>query len=60
LLLYAAQTDATPIVKSCLSSNNLATLTLAADCLDEALKLDAAVRQQMETVLIANLESRNE
>jgi len=56
-LLYAAQTDATPIVKSCLSSNNLATLTLAADCLDEALQLDAAVRQQVETMLIANLES---
>jgi len=32
-------------------------LTLAADCLDEALQLDAAVRQQVETVLIANLES---
>lgn len=60
LLLYAAQADATPIVKSCLNSKTLATLTLAADCLDEALKLDAVVRQQMETVLIENLESRNE
>jgi hypothetical protein len=57
LLLYAAQADATPIVKSCLSSQNIVALTLAADCLEEALQLDAAVRQQVETRLIANLES---
>jgi energy-coupling factor transporter ATP-binding protein EcfA2 len=57
LLLYAAQADATPIVKSCLNSKTLKTLSLAADCLDEALQLDAAVRQQVETVLIENLES---
>jgi hypothetical protein len=57
LLLYAAQTDATPIVKSCLNSQNIVALTLAADCLEEALQLDSAVRQQVETLLIANLES---
>jgi len=34
-------------------------LTLAADCLKEALKLEASVRQQVEELLIANLESDN-
>lgn len=57
LLLYAAQADATPIVKSCLSSQNIVALTLAAECLEEALQLDAAVRQLVEMVLIENLES---
>jgi len=59
LLLYAAQTDATPIIKSCLNSNIPKTLSLAADCLDEALQLDAVVRQQVETLLIENLESND-
>jgi len=59
LRLYAAQTDATPIVSACLHTQNIATLTLAADCLEEALKLNAPVRQQVEELLITNLESAN-
>jgi energy-coupling factor transporter ATP-binding protein EcfA2 len=59
LRLYAAQADATPIVTACLNNQNVMTLTLAADCLEEALKLAAPVRQQVEEVLIANLESDN-
>jgi energy-coupling factor transporter ATP-binding protein EcfA2 len=59
LRLYAAQADATPIVTACLHNQNVMTLTLAADCLEEALKLEALVRQQVEELLIANLEADN-
>jgi energy-coupling factor transporter ATP-binding protein EcfA2 len=57
LLLYAAQGDATLLVQACLENNTVAALTLAADCLEEALILDATVRQQVETRLIDYLES---
>lgn len=60
LRLYAAQADATPIVTACLHNQSVTTLTLAADCLEEALKLEASVRQQVEELLIANLESDNQ
>ncbi len=59
LRLYAAQADATSIVTACLHNQKVMTLTLAADCLEEALKLEASVRQQVEEVLIANLEADN-
>ena len=59
LRLYAAQADATPIVTACLYNPTVTTLALAADCLEEALQLAAPVRQQVEEILIANLESDN-
>lgn len=60
LRLYAAQTDATLIVKACLlHKQNVTTLTLAADCLEEALKLDHDVRQLVEEQLIMNLGSND-
>ncbi|MFN0112319.1 MAG: NACHT domain-containing protein [Blastocatellia bacterium] len=36
LRLYAAKGNATPIVRACLDAGNVAALTLAADCLEEA------------------------
>jgi energy-coupling factor transporter ATP-binding protein EcfA2 len=57
LRLYAAQGDATLLVQACLESNTVAALSLAMDCLDEALILDATVRQQVETRLINDLEA---
>ena len=60
LRLYAAQGDATLLVQACLENNTVAALTLVADCLDEALKLDAKVRQQVETRLINDLESKED
>lgn len=57
LLLYAAQGDATSLVRACLDVNSLPALTLAADCLREALKLDPDVRRSAETRIIADLES---
>jgi len=59
LRLYAAQGDATLLVQACLESNTIAALTLAADCLEEALILDATIRQQLETRLINDLESED-
>ena len=59
LRLYAAQADATPLVQACLENGSVAALTLAVDCLDEALKLDATVREQVEQRLISGLESEN-
>ncbi|MDM8557693.1 NACHT domain-containing protein [Candidatus Parabeggiatoa sp. HSG14] len=57
LRLYAAQGDATRLVQACLDNNNVAALTLAIDCLEEARELDAEVRSQVEMRLIEDLES---
>ncbi|OQW92356.1 MAG: hypothetical protein BWK78_01930 [Thiotrichaceae bacterium IS1] len=59
LRLYAAQADATLMMKSCLQIQSVTTLTLAADCLEEALQLDKSVRHKMETLLTGNLEFEN-
>jgi hypothetical protein len=59
LRLYAALGDATLLVQACLESNTVAALSLAVDCLEEALILDATVRQQIETRLINDLESED-
>ena len=57
LLLYAAQGDATRLVQACLDNNNVTSLTLAADFLEEARELDETVREQVEIRLIDALES---
>ncbi|MBV9927629.1 MAG: NACHT domain-containing protein [Acidobacteria bacterium] len=57
LRLYAAQGDATQLVRACLEVDDLLALTLAADCLREALKLDPAVRRMAESRIVADLES---
>jgi energy-coupling factor transporter ATP-binding protein EcfA2 len=55
--LYAAQGDATPIVEACLESETIPALMLAAECLDEARKLDTGVRKTAIDRLIDGLES---
>ena len=57
LRLYAAQGNATALVRACLAKDTVSALSLAADCLDEAKQLDNAVRQALEQKLIADLES---
>lgn len=57
LLLYAAQSNATPIVNASLSKGTLQALMLAADCLEESRELDSDVRRATLDILIANLES---
>lgn len=57
LRLYAAQGDATPVVRACLDVDSVSALTLAADCLDEARELEPSVRRATEERVIADLES---
>lgn len=57
LRLYAAQGDATEIVAACLEVDTLPALTLAAECLDEARKLDPYVRRDMTAKVIEGVES---
>lgn len=57
LRLYAAQSNATALVRACLAKDTVSALSLAADCLDEARQLDVDVRQALEQKLIADLES---
>lgn len=57
LRLYAAQGDATPVVRACLEKDTLAALTLAADCLEEALIIETEIRSATFDRLIADLES---
>jgi hypothetical protein len=59
LLLYAAQGDATPLVKACLEIDSIPTLTLAVGCLDEARELSPTVRDATVQRLIDDLESPN-
>lgn len=55
--LYAAQGDATPVVRACLEKNSVAALTLAADCQEEAREIDAEARNATVARLVADLES---
>jgi energy-coupling factor transporter ATP-binding protein EcfA2 len=58
LRLYAAQSDATRLARSCLDNNSVTALTLAADCLEEARSFsDVTVRNEVRTHLIDDLES---
>jgi len=56
LLLYAAQTNASHLVRTCLKANSVAALTLAADCLEEARELDNGLRVELIRRLIDDLE----
>jgi len=55
--LYIAQADASKIVEACLKQDSLPSLTLASECMEEALKLDNDARQKLGNVLDENLES---
>ncbi len=55
--LYAAQSDATSIIRVCLEDSSIEALTLAFEILGEAMTVDATAREQLERVLIGGLES---
>ncbi len=55
--LYAAQNDASSLVWTALQKNTVATLSLAYDCVEEGLSVDADLRQQLDLQLRAGLES---
>jgi hypothetical protein len=55
--LYSAQADATRIVEKCLSIGSIQSLSLATDCLDEAVLVDLRIRDKLEAVLNEKMES---
>jgi energy-coupling factor transporter ATP-binding protein EcfA2 len=57
LRLYAAQANATQLVKACLEMNTVDSLTLAADMGEEALELEQSVRETLNDRLEQDLES---
>lgn len=57
LRLYAAQANATNLVKACLEMNTIDSLTLAADMGEEALELEQSVRESLSARLEQDLES---
>jgi hypothetical protein len=50
-LLYAAGSDADPIVDSCLKANTVAALSLAWDCADQDSDLDPILRDRLDALL---------
>ncbi|MBV9928815.1 MAG: NACHT domain-containing protein [Acidobacteria bacterium] len=60
LRLYAAQGDATPILRACLKANSVSSLTLAAEIMEEgAREIDEHVRREIEDRVTATLESQD-
>lgn len=59
LRLYAAQGDATPLVRACLEVNTVPALSLAADFLEENRELDPELRRATNARLIDDLESED-
>lgn len=57
--LYAAQTDATPVLEACLKNTppKITSLSLAIDCLVEALKIQPIVRDKLQRVIDIEAES---
>jgi len=56
--LYAAQSDATNLIRAALEKDTVETLALAYDCLEEGFSVDAEVREQLEARLEEDLEAR--
>lgn len=55
--LYAAQADATEIIRAALINRNVDSLALAYDCLEEGLSIDSDVREQLERTLNEGISS---
>ena len=55
--LYAAQGDATNLIRQALANSTINSLTLANDCLQESLKVEPSIREQLEAMLEEGLES---
>lgn len=57
--LYAAQSDATELIRAALQKSSIPALTLAYDCVEEGVAVDPAVQQQLQDALDAGLESND-
>lgn len=56
-LLYAARSDADPIIAACLSGNNLTALALAFECVDQDSAFDPALHAQLDELLNSAYDS---
>ena len=56
--LYVAQSNATNIIQAAIQDSTVDSMALAYDCLEEGLSIDAEVREELETRLEQDLESR--
>lgn len=59
LRLYAAQGDATELVKSCSNHDDIIALSLAVDCLEEALQIEEETRTLIISMIVDNLDSED-
>ena len=57
--LYAAQGDASNLIRQAIEQPTVNSLTLALDCLEESLKVEPVIRERLEEMLEAGLESPN-
>ncbi|WP_414585421.1 GUN4 domain-containing protein [Scytonema sp. PCC 10023] len=57
--LYAAKNDTSNLIEAALRNPTIVSLSIAYDCLQEGRSVTPQVRQQLEEVLEANLESSN-
>lgn len=57
--LYAAQGDATLLIRTALEKPSVVALTIASDCLEEAAIIDPEVRRQLERTLREGIESED-
>lgn len=55
--LYAAQTDATNLIKEIIKNPTVNLLSLALDCYEERLKVDTAIKEELDKILEKGLES---
>lgn len=56
-LLYAARSDADPIIDACLSANNLTALALAFECVDQDSAFDPALHARLDELLSSVYDS---
>jgi hypothetical protein len=59
-LLYAARSDADPIVRACLDSTSVTALSLAFDCADQARELAPELRSRLDELLASAVEPRTD
>jgi hypothetical protein len=59
LRLYAAQGDASALLKTCLQDDSIPALALASELLEEAREIEPAIRREAEETLSAAIESSN-
>lgn len=57
--LYAAQSDATNLIKAALQNQTVGSLSLAYDCLKESKKVEPQTQRQLENILEAGLTSQD-